>query len=109
MCTFCRRVIRVDPSVVHVHYVDFLITNEVSLVTVALVSIKVNYHHFTDALEILEHELEGKGGGREGGRKGRERERGGGGGERQRERERERQRREVDGVLRGTDNGEKEN
>ena len=56
--TFCTSIIGVDPAVVHVHDVDTFIIHEVFLVAVALVSIKVNNHYFTDAFKVIEHELD---------------------------------------------------
>ena len=55
--TFGLSVVRVYPPVVHVHNVDPLIVDEVSLVAIALVSIKVNNHNLTDPLQVLEHKL----------------------------------------------------
>ena len=55
--TFGLSVVWVDPPVVHVHDVDLLLVDKVSLMAVALVSIKVDNHHLTDALQVLEHEL----------------------------------------------------
>ena len=55
--TFGLSVVRVYPPVVHVHNVDPLVVDEVSLVAIALVSIKVNDHNLTDPLQVLEHKL----------------------------------------------------
>lgn len=54
-------VIGIDPLVVHVHDVHTVVVEEVSLVPVALVSIKVHYHHFADPVQVHEHELWGEG------------------------------------------------
>ena len=55
--TFGRSVVGVDPPVVHVKYEHVIIVHEVSLVSVALVSVKVHDHHLGDTVKMLKHEL----------------------------------------------------
>ena len=55
--TLGRSVVGVDPAVVHVQDVDAVVSEEILLVAVALVSIKVHYHHLANPVQVCEHEL----------------------------------------------------
>lgn len=68
LLTSCECVPWVDPSVVHVNNVDTAVFNEVSLMSISLVGIKVYYHHSLNAFKVFSGKLTYKGGeGRGGG------------------------------------------